>query len=130
VTPVLSGHVLSETAGARDRPFRSTSSLISFLWSGFAGVVIRGRHRRGNNRILDSRGASPVWFLRFWSIPLSGAVFRSGDRHSVATARGGFLAQLVDRCSPRATDLNSLKSVPVQGDTPWTERKRNNASLP
>jgi hypothetical protein len=90
VTPVLSGHVLSETAGVRGRPSGSNSSLISRPPLRFpAGMAILGRHRRGNDKNFGLQEGSAFFGSFDFGLPHCPARhFRSGDRHSVASTGG------------------------------------------
>ena len=113
LTPVPSGHVLSETAGVRDRPSWPVSNLISrpkvrFLpgrrsWAGIDGVT---------TRILDCRKAPPFLVSSILVYPtVRRGVPAPGDRHGVVSTGGSPRVDEAADSSPRAGILvNSVSA--------------------
>lgn len=115
MTPVPSGHVLSGTAESRSLPVVVEFKLNSVSADRLAGDAIRagvtGQQRdliAGRLRLFASFG--------FGQSLCPARPVRSGDGPSVAS----------NWWQTRPAGRNR----PAQGDEAWTERKRNNASLP
>ncbi|HUI20690.1 MAG TPA: hypothetical protein VLZ74_06565 [Methylocella sp.] len=88
VTPVPSGHVLSETAGVRGRPLLVELKLNRDRRSGSYRKGL-GQHRRGDDTNFGLQEGFAFFGSFDFGLPHCPArLVRSGDRHSVASTGG------------------------------------------